>query len=178
MSTAQIFHNTPLMNIEKKYYDFIIGLTNDAVLSIKLANELEESATSPALFFARHSEILEADDVRHDYKHLTLRYLIEVLKKETYVVELGTQPNLEALNQALIRLSNGKITKSVLTARDKMNPRNMLDLLETADDCIMEGGLTILYLPSERTTFPIAVVSTEAWDRLDALLDELFDPIP
>lgn len=166
------------MNNEKNYYDFVIGLTKDVSLSTKLSNELVESDTSPDLFLGKHTDLLLADETRNDYKHLTLRYLIAVLKKENYVIELETQPNVEVLNDALKRLSKGKITNSIITAQDKINPRDMLDLLETADDVIMEEGLTILYFPSERNTFPIAVVSTEEWDHLDALLDELFDPIP
>lgn len=178
MNTAHVYCNTPLMNNEKNYYDFVIGLTKDASLSTKLSNELLESDTSPELFFGKHADLLLADKIRQDHKHLTLRYLIAVLKKENYVIELEAQPNLDVLNDALARLSNDKITRPVISSKDNVNPRNMLDLLETADDIMMEEGLTILYFPSERNTFPIAVVSTEEWDHLDALLDELFDPIP
>lgn len=104
----------------------------------------------------------------------TLRYLVDILKKEHFVYELKSRADSKELNHALRVLSKGKLTGELFDHKDEDEADGMYELLDIADELLKEYNLGIVQFPLDSNSHPITLVPLELKNKIQEEIDELF----
>jgi hypothetical protein len=160
----------------KEYNSFLFLLTKNDGLSTVLAENLENSDQDPKAFFKEHKEdyfsnrgISKAGD-----KEQTLCFLIDILIENEIVYELDWKADVYSINDAIQVLSKGKITIDIISEEEASEAEDMNDLIEMADEKLMNYQLGILQFWLDSDSFPIALVPLAECQILQKMLDDLF----
>lgn len=164
------------MHGPNQYTKLISRLMGDPQASLILADQLVESDNDPFSFYEKYKEkyfhkrgISQAGNDEQ-----TLCYLLGVLSEKNLVYELGWKADSNELNHALRVLSKGRINENLFTVEDEEDGDGMYELLDMAEELLGEYGLSLVSFPLESDSHPIALVSIEQKEEVQALIDDLF----
>jgi hypothetical protein len=160
------------MATSRDYFDFLELLTGNEALSRSLADELQQSDTDPAAFFAAHkgAHFTNRGITRPGDDEQTLCYLLDVLGENKLVVELDWKDDFEEVNAAIELLSGGAVEEIASEDDDE----ELHALLETIEDRLDEEGYTLIQFPLDSDSYPIALVPRKKGKALLRLMEKLF----
>lgn len=163
------------MHTPNQYTRLVSRLMDDPKASHALADQLVESDNDPLAFYEKYKEkYFHKRGIQAGNEEQTLCYILGVLVEKELVCELNWKADSNELNNALRMLSKGRINENLFTPEDEEDVDGMYELLDMAEELLEEYGLSLVSFPLESDRHPIALVSIEQKEEVQALIDDLF----
>ncbi len=167
------------MITEQKYNDLVFSLTAEEAFSKKTAEELMEADANPTAFFEKHKGkyFTNRGIDKPGHPEQTLCYLLDVLGEKNVVYELDWKADAAELNHAIKLLSRGKISDELVDEDDEEDAEEegMFELLDLIENPLEEYGYALVLFGLDSDSYPIALVRKESYEKVQTLIDELFD---